>query len=1465
MSVLMAAHRSSPNSSCARFQRRSSWGIPIFLSLLTLGIHACDQHRTLEQDTYALFDARNDPQRSLEQLVPNLLQLVSEADSPKAHGLLALCFFYGIGTESDLARAEAHAVLGKGDMNAAFIWAKLAEVAPDSAAAFDVDEVIRRYRAATALGSAAATVDLALALERVDRVDHSEFLRLLELGKDRRELLALYNLASAASERGDDNNDALRMFRKAFRDDRFRTIDPVREAWSRQEAAAQYIQISLSPSEAGAVADHPKEINEALTSMDRFLSQLGAENRTWQFGDGREHDAAARYLLSIAEILPKTRGWRQRHQDAFFSLWDRAKREHVNLLDPSESASLLNNLKDLKGEKERGAPIQDLCELILSRMLSAAREREDYALMLEVADAYTFGHGVAADRETALSLILEAAEAGDSGAMIAASQRYRLGLGTPQDYAAALRWLGAAASQGNPLAKLDFAKLFLNGELGVPKTPAAGIALLFQIVAADSKEARSWAAALAVAEWAGQATDEQSPEDELVCSQVKVAFDYGERFLATLAGDENYWGLTASKRHRAASRYLLSVLQVAGKGATHCRPRPDEIKERLYRFTRVQYRVLSPQRCVNLLSDIDEMDLDSDFEQPVATIAKNIVEYMGEKAVAQGSADLMFELSEIHGRGKGIPSSAEASLEWSIRAGELGHPTSIWNWYERYPAGEDSPLDPALPLERLRAAAKTVYVGARRTLGALQMDGGFGMEADLQAGAELLWEVVTSADQGEDRLRAAVALIERLVKHSPAAGEQESAFPDSMISEAFDRADACFEEMAADSDGWGLSIGEKHQLAGAYLLGLLEVAIEPELQSQLTTRQWKSLWEAFSERHIAMLNALQARELLVELNERAEEGALGRQMKNFLSPRVEDLSAKIVERMEQAAAGNNDRWLLFDLGAVYYRGDGVSKSETKAHTWWLRAAETGSPTAMWNVYLDFKDGGTVAKDEAAALYWLRRAASAGYINAKYELGILLIDGGLGIETNAAEGVGILREVAVSTDAGEKRWKAALALAERLPQAFPNTSRAEVIAEYRRAHALEMAALAPPPLPPPPPGPPPPLSNLPPPPPPPPSRQLSQSAPLLPPLPVPVNAGKVAQSLALYLLSIEPVPRMSAAQILEIDVGGDAQELLSDRVAYLKREEFGAAQTLVERAALLNSPEAYFHLGVRHAVEHAVGPDGQPARRYLIAAWEGGYPEAGTFLALYDRYLDLFRVGRVFPKESRLFTARYEAELSDPEFYAWLQAHTSLRDALAVYTFVSLAGQVFSGEAFMELVGEILLGDGTHARESPFRGAVLALEEEGDLFASAALHNGMLVGFEGGSTLKVRGAKNGIEGVLTLAGETDEDALTDMIGESMQGLDGASAISLELQYDDEPRVRIGTAVVEPTESEIKSALARVVAAARKLIKAVRSRDQAGTGREPGTDHEYSTKPQLGTRNLRAPRHRVNAAFRRSSGR
>ena len=1424
MATLMRIPPSCRNSLSEGLPLSARLGVCIIVGLLTLGIQSCDQYQTIEQEAYALFDARNDPQRSLEELVPNLLLLVSNPGSRRAHGLLALCFFYGIGTESDLARAEAHAVLGKGDMNAAFIWAKLAHVEHNPDAASDMDEVIRRYRAATELGSATATVNLALTLKRADRVEHSEFLRVLELGRERRELMALYNLAFDASERG-ETNAAMGMFRQAFRDDRFRTIDPVREAWYRQEAAAQYLRIYLSHSEPGVVEDHPQEINEALTSIDRFLGQLREGNSAWQLSGDREHHAAARYLLSLVEILPRTLAWRQRDQDAFLSLWDRAKREHVNLLNPNEGASVL---RDLKAEDDLAARVQGLSDRIVLLMLNTARERKDYALMLQVVDAYTFGRGVAVDLEQALSLTLEAAEAGDSGAMIVAYQRYRLGWGTPQDDSAAIRWLRAAASLGNPSARLSLAKLLLHGELGVPKTPAEGIALLLQMVAADSKEARSWDAALAITEWAGQAADDQSSEDELVCGQARIAFDYAERFLANLERDEDYWGLSASQRHRAASRHLLSVLRVAGKGVSHCRLSSAEFKERLDRFTLVQYRVLSPQRSGALLDDIDKLDFGKDFDGPVATVAKKIVGHMEEAAMGQKSAELMFALAEIHGRGKGIPSSAEASLEWSIRAGEMGHPTSIWSWYyERYHAEQYSTLPPALALKRLRAAADAGYVGARRTLGALWMYGGLGMEANLQAGAEMILDVATSEHQGQDTVRAAMALIERLVKIPHAVVEDESTLPGSMLSKAFERADACFNEIAADSDGWGLSIGDKHNLAVAYLLGLLEVAIEPKLRSQLARRQWRSLWESFSERHLALLDARQSRRLLAEVNERAEERALGRQMKKFLLPRVKDLSAKIVQRMEQAAAGSEESGLLFDLGAVYYRGKGVPKSEKKAFTWWLRAAEAGSSTAMWKVYLDFKDGQVIPRDEAAALQWLRRAASRGYIDAKYELGILLMDGGLGIETDAAEALAILREVAASTDAGEKRWKAALAIAKRLPQAFPETSRAEVIAEYRRAHALETAALAPPPLPPPP-GPSPPESNLPSPPPPPPSRQLSQAPRQLPPVPVPVHAGEAAQSLALYLLSNEPVPRVSAAQILEIDVGGDAQELLSDRIAYLERGDLGSAQILAERAALLNSPEAYFHLGVRHAVDLSFAPDGEPARRYLLAAREGGYPEARTFLAFFDRYLSLIRVFQVFPKEPHLFTARYEAELSDPMFYAWLQAHTSLRNGLALITMFSLAGQVFSGDAFTALVEEIVAGDATRARESPFREAALALEEEADLFASAVRHNRMLIGFEDGSTLKVRAAKDGIEGVLTLAGGTDEDALTDMIGESVHGLDGGSAISLELQYDDEPRVRIGTAVVEPTETGSKIALARVVAEARKLINAVGYGDREAQG-------------------------------------
>ena len=76
-----------------------------------------------------------------------------------------------------------------------------------------------------------------------------------------------------------------------------------------------------------------------------------------------------------------------------------------------------------------------------------------------------------------------------------------------------------------------------------------------------------------------------------------------------------------------------------------------------------------------------------------------------------------------------------------------------------------------------------------------------------------------------------------------------------------------------------------------------------------------------------------------------------------------------------AEQGNADA--QFNLGWMYYEGEGVPKDDAEAARWFLKSAEQGIATAQFNLGEMYKEGIGVPQDDAEAAKWYRKAAEQG--------------------------------------------------------------------------------------------------------------------------------------------------------------------------------------------------------------------------------------------------------------------------------------------------------------------------------------------------------------------------------------------------------------------------------------------------------------------------------------------------------
>ena len=87
-------------------------------------------------------------------------------------------------------------------------------------------------------------------------------------------------------------------------------------------------------------------------------------------------------------------------------------------------------------------------------------------------------------------------------------------------------------------------------------------------------------------------------------------------------------------------------------------------------------------------------------------------------------------------------------------------------------------------------------------------------------------------------------------------------------------------------------------------------------------------------------------------------------------------------------ANKGDAAAQFNLGVMYYKGDGVRQDYAKAHTWFLKAVSQGHSNAQSNLGAMFYQGNGVQQDYARAFEWYTKAANQGNAGAQSALGIM---------------------------------------------------------------------------------------------------------------------------------------------------------------------------------------------------------------------------------------------------------------------------------------------------------------------------------------------------------------------------------------------------------------------------------------------------------------------------------------------
>ena len=96
-----------------------------------------------------------------------------------------------------------------------------------------------------------------------------------------------------------------------------------------------------------------------------------------------------------------------------------------------------------------------------------------------------------------------------------------------------------------------------------------------------------------------------------------------------------------------------------------------------------------------------------------------------------------------------------------------------------------------------------------------------------------------------------------------------------------------------------------------------------------------------------------------------------------------------IERREwRPLAEQGDAVAQFNLGLMYYNGQGVAQDYQEAVRWYRLAAEQGDAVAQNNLGVMYYNGQGVAQDYQEAVRWYRLAAEQGNAAAQTNLGVM---------------------------------------------------------------------------------------------------------------------------------------------------------------------------------------------------------------------------------------------------------------------------------------------------------------------------------------------------------------------------------------------------------------------------------------------------------------------------------------------
>ena len=150
--------------------------------------------------------------------------------------------------------------------------------------------------------------------------------------------------------------------------------------------------------------------------------------------------------------------------------------------------------------------------------------------------------------------------------------------------------------------------------------------------------------------------------------------------------------------------------------------------------------------------------------------------------------------------------------------------------------------------------------------------------------------------------------------------------------------------------------------------------------------------------------------------------------------------------MYHLAAARGDARAQYNLGVIYYNGEGVPHNYKEAVKWYYLAAAQGDARAQYNLGAIYHNGAVVPQNYKEAVKCYRLAAAQGHVKAQFRLGVMY-NSGEGVSKNKVYAYMWLNLAVASGDEDASEYKDIMVREMTAPEYHLAAARGDARAQY----------------------------------------------------------------------------------------------------------------------------------------------------------------------------------------------------------------------------------------------------------------------------------------------------------------------------------------------------------------------------------------------------------------------------------